>query len=255
MSERILTTKDGSTTLYSEKFDQYYHNPNGAASESIYVFFEQSGLFESLNNTDSLTILEIGFGTGLNFLLLADHLKKNNIDTQVKFYSIEAFPIDKQTASNINFKDHISDPEIKNSLPVIFDSLKPGMNLIKPFDNLNIELNLFYGFFDDFIEADISADFIFHDAFSPEVNEELWTVTTFEKLAKLSHKETMLTTYCAASGARAAMSTAGWYLAKTRGALGKREMTVASQAEEKLRNFKRLNESRLIERYKKGDFD
>lgn len=255
MTQRIHTTKDGSSTLYSDKFDQYYHNPNGAASESLYVFFEQSGIFDSLKTKDEVTVLEIGFGTGLNFLLLADHLKKNHIETHVKFYSIEAFPIDPETASEVNFGDHISDTEIMDSLPDIFSSLKPGLNQLKPFANLDIELHLFQGFFDDFRVKNTIADFIFHDAFSPEVNEELWTDTVFKKLADLSHDNTVLTSYCAASKARAAMCSAGWYVAKARGALGKREMTIASRSEERLSTFKRVNEKRLAERYKQGDFD
>jgi tRNA U34 5-methylaminomethyl-2-thiouridine-forming methyltransferase MnmC len=129
------------------------------------------------------------------------------------------------------------------------------MNTIKPYENLNLELYLFHGFFNDFKANALSADFIFHDAFSPEVNEELWTDTAFKKLAGLSHDETVLTTYCAASKARAAMCATGWYAAKARGALGKREMTIASRSKEKLSKFKRLNENRLAERYKKGDFD
>ncbi|WP_103665453.1 tRNA (5-methylaminomethyl-2-thiouridine)(34)-methyltransferase MnmD [Gracilimonas amylolytica] len=255
MSQHIHTTKDGSSTLFSEKFDQYYHNPNGAASESLYVFFEQSGLFRSLEKSDSLTVLEIGFGTGLNFLLLADHLKQNHIQTSVDFYSVEAYPISKETATDINFTDHISDPEITDALPQIFDSLKPGMNTFQPFDDLELSLHLFNGFFEDFNPSKLSADFIFHDAFSPEVNAELWSDETFNKLAGYSHSDTILTTYCAASKARAAMCVANWYVAKTRGALGKREMTIASRSEEKLNDFKRLNESRLAERYLNGDFE
>lgn len=255
MSNHIHTTKDGSSTLYSEQFDQYYHNPNGAASESLYVFFEQSGLLSVLETANSLIILEIGFGTGLNFLLLADHLLKNKIDTKIDFYSIEAYPIDKQTASEISFEEHLEEQKIKEVLPDIFDSLKPGMNTLKPFQDIDITLHLFYGKFEDFSQKKFVADFIFHDAFSPEVNSELWTDSAFKKLADYSHENTIMTTYCAASKARAAMCVADWLVAKTRGALGKREMTIASRSAENLRAFKRLNESRLAERYRKGDFD
>lgn len=255
MTQSIHTTKDGSSTLYSQEYDQYYHNPNGAASESLYVFFERSGLFDELENRDEVTILEIGFGTGLNLLLLADHLAKNKLDTHVKFYSVEAFPITPQVAGKLEIGAHISNPEFIASLSEIFSSLNPGMNRFNPFEDLNIDLNLFKGFFNDFSENVLSTDYIFHDAFSPEVNEELWTDSVFRKLADLSHSETLLTTYCAASKARAAMCAAGWYVAKTRGALGKREMTIASRSEDKLSNFKRVNEQRLADRYQKGDFD
>lgn len=61
-------TKDGSSTLYSDVFEQYYHNPNGAVSESRHVFFETPGLVDQLQMADAqLSIFEMGFGTGLNF--------------------------------------------------------------------------------------------------------------------------------------------------------------------------------------------
>lgn len=75
------------------------------------------------------------------------------------------------------------------------------------------------------------------------------------KLKSLAKGEAILGTYCAASKARAAMAVAGWKLAKARGALGKREMTIASLSENNLTDFKRINEERLIERFNNGDFD
>lgn len=254
MSPKVHATKDGSTTLYSEKFDQFYHNPNGAASESLYVFFEKSGLIRFLETGESLTILEVGFGTGLNFLLLLDILKKQNLNIPVKFYSIEAFPIDLETTRSIDFKEHLADPGLNNLLPFIFSDLHSGMNIIKPIEDLNVELHLSVGTFDEFDVPESSVDFVFHDPFSPEVNDELWDDTTFLKLAECSHSETVLSTYCAASKARGALCAAGWHVAKTRGALGKREMTLASLSEEKLSDFKRVNENRLAERYRNDDF-
>ncbi|WP_421773909.1 tRNA (5-methylaminomethyl-2-thiouridine)(34)-methyltransferase MnmD [Gracilimonas sp.] len=255
MTPTVHQTKDGSSTLYSDTFEQFYHNPNGAASESLHVFFETPGLISCLDKADSLTVLEIGFGTGLNFLLLLDILKQKELDIPVNFWSVEAFPVDRSTASEFNFKEHLNHPELNDMLPDIFSELKPGLNEIHPLPNLNVQLNLFYGKFEDFTPGNLQADFIFHDPFSPEVNEELWTDETFKKLAIYSAKDTMLATYCAASKARGAMCASGWKVARSKGALGKREMTVASLSPEMLKNFKRVNEARLAERYLTGDFD
>lgn len=255
MSIKIHQTKDGSTTLYSDEFNQYYHNPNGAATESLYVFFETSGLIEFLNKATSLTVLEIGFGTGLNFLLLADLVKDQGLNIPVKFYSMEAFPVDEDTSKEFDFFNHIKHKELVHVLPDVFKELERGMNKLKPIDDLDLELHLFYGTFEDFNPLDLQADFIFHDPFSPEVNEELWTLDTFKKLRSFSNPETVLSTYCAASKARGAMCAAEWFVAKARGALGKREMTLASLSEKKLTSFKRVNEKRLARRYTSGDFD
>lgn len=249
-------SKDGSSTLYSEEFGQFYHNPNGAVSESNHVFFEIPGVDQSLRNKPELiAIMEVGFGTGLNFLLLVDRYLSANLTFPVHFYSVEAFPVSKKIADTFNFGEFLTHKMLGNCLPDIFDQLTPGLNIIQPFPEHKIFLHLFYGFFDDLNRVDHKVDFIFHDAFSPEVNQELWTVSTFQKLALLSKEDTVLSTYCAASKARAAMAKAGWSLAKTPGALGKREMTLASLSEEKLSGFKRVNESRLIERFDAGDFE
>lgn len=254
MATEIHQTKDGSSTLYSSTFEQFYHNPNGAASESKYVFFETPGLISFLESAASLTILEVGFGTGLNFILLLDLLQKNNCDIPVEFWSIEAYPVTGKKAAEFNFRDHLANPALNDLLPDIFNDLSPGLNQVSPFKESGITLNLFYGTFADFNPAELQADFIFHDPFSPEVNEELWTDQTFTKLSSYSKPDTVLATYCAASKARGAMCASGWKVGRAQGALGKREMTVASLSEEKLVSFKRVNEERLSERYKLNDF-
>lgn len=255
MALSLHSTKDGSSTLYSDQFSQFYHNPNGAATESLYVFFQTSGLLKFLKKASSLAVFEVGFGTGLNFLLLADILKEQQINIPVKFYSIEAFPVDQETANKFDFKNHIKHRELDQVLPKVFKELKPGMNVLKPIDDLDLELNLFHGTFEEFNIEGLHADFIFHDPFSPEVNAELWSLDTFTKLRSFSGSGTVLATYCAASKARGAMCAAGWFVAKAQGALGKREMTIASLSEDKLTPLKRVNEKRLGNRYRSGDFD
>jgi tRNA U34 5-methylaminomethyl-2-thiouridine-forming methyltransferase MnmC len=251
----ITPTKDGSTTLYSTRFEQHYHNPNGAVAESRHVFFETSGLPEAISRSPSLNIFETGFGTGLNLLLLLDYLNRAGHETDVTFTSVEAFPVSTQTAAQFDFGDN---PFLNRSKPLlvdIFQNLQPGFNSFQLSDRLT--LNLFSGFFNAMFEKlpyIDRFDFIFHDPFSPDVNHDLWIPSVFKKLASASKKEAVLTTYCAATSARAAMAAAGWYVARAQGALGKREMTIASLSSEKLSGFKRVNEKRLIKRYEKGDF-
>lgn len=254
-SPKHTLSKDGSSTLYSKRFGQFYHNPNGAVSESKHVFFDAPGLTNALNNNpETLSIFEVGFGTGLNFLLLSDLYLSNKLSYPVQFYSVEAFPVDKETAEKFNFGDFLLNKQLVKALPNIFEQIKPGQNTFQPYSNIEIYLHLFYGKFDEFVDIEHQIDFIFQDAFSPEVNEELWSYEAFHKLASFSKHNTMLSTYCAATIARAAMAKAGWFIARAPGALGKREMTIASLNEEKLSSLKRVNEKRLIERLKSGEF-
>ena len=249
----IKPTGDGSHTLYSRQFGQHYHNPNGAVAESRHNFFEVNRLYDALAERDALTILEVGFGTGLNLLLLADHLNQHHLDTTVTYHSIEAYPIKSETAADFNFGQHLHHPVLANRLPEIFGALEPGDNIfdIPP----GIEAHIFYGLFGDFTAGRLQADFLFHDAFSPDVNPALWTADTFARLLKLSAPGALLTTYSAASKAKGAMAAAGWHLAKTRGALGKREMTVASPSPEALASYQSVNTERLARRYNEGDFE
>jgi len=252
---KIKQTKDGSTTLYSSRFNQHYHNPNGAVAESRHVFFETPRLPDAINQKETLNIFETGFGTGLNLLLLSEYLKESESQTVVNYYSVEGFPVDGQTARDFDFGDN---PELNKAKPLlidIFEDLKPGLNKFELSGQLT--LHLFIGLFDEFFKTNQvnKIDFVLHDPFSPDANPDLWTLPVFQNLASISRNDAVLATYCAATSARAAMAVAGWNVAKAKGALGKREMTVASLNPEKLKPFKRINEKRLIERFERGDFE
>ena len=257
-SSHLLTvkpTKDGSTTLFSKKFDQHYHNPNGAVAESRHVFFETPGVLAALKRQDFITIFETGFGTGMNLLLVLEYLEKTESPPAVIFNSVEAFPISPKTAAELNFGNNTFLNSSKHILSDIFGSLIPGLNQFEL--STHLTFNLFAGFFDELFEQNAvsgQADFIFHDPFSPDANPDLWTIEVFKNLASVSKPDTVLSTYCAATSARAAMAAADWYVARAPGAVGKREMTVASRSSDKLANFKRVNEKRLIERLERGDF-
>lgn len=253
----IQPTRDGSTTLYSPKFEQPYHSRGGAVAESRFVFFETTGLVEKLQSNQTLSILEIGFGSGLNLILLLDYLKQTGSQTNVTFTTVEAFPIDSETAENLNFGDELDHLKYKTILIDIFSNLQPGWNSFT-IEN-QVEVNFYYGMFDEMTfpakpEEHPPFDVVFHDPFSPESNPAGWTPELFKNIADHSSPKVLLTTYSAASSARAAMSVAGWFVARSPGALGKREMTVASLSESVLSHLKRVNKQRLIERWKAGDF-
>ncbi len=69
---KISQTEDGSSTLYAERFDEYYHSTHGAKQESNLIYIDY-GLRHKLGLTASsqekLQVFEMGFGTGLNAFL------------------------------------------------------------------------------------------------------------------------------------------------------------------------------------------
>lgn len=253
MGLQIRLTKDGSQSIYSDRFKQLYHSEDGAISESLHVFFKYNRIDDLIGQKGKLNILEIGFGTGLNLLILIDKWMKSGRKSQITYQSVEGFPITSQTAHNLNYWQNLKNPEVKEILPEIFRQLSNRENIFTLFPGF--ELHLFKGLFEDETIQNFKADAIFFDAFSPEANPELWSATIFRKLIDYSKPETIMTTYCAATKARAAMAAAGWFVARAPGALGKREMTMASLSESPLTGFKRVNEKRLAERYNSGEFD
>ncbi len=249
----VRNCKDGSNTLYSTRFREHYHNPNGAVTESRYVFIEQTRAREHLLNHSETHVLEIGFGTGLNFALISDLALQAGVAGKLVYYSVEGFPIDEDTVRQLNYGQFLQNPEIADWLSNIFRNLTPGMNnfTLSP----KIELRIFYGLFEELSIPVSFSDIILFDAFSPQSNPELWTGEVFLKLREVSNPDVILSTYCAASSARAAMAWAGWSVARVPGVLGKREITLAALNPDLLGSYHRVNERRLSDRYERGDFD
>lgn len=244
--------KDGSHTLYSEQFQQFYHNPNGAIAESRHNFFDVPRWLEQADPGSSIHLFETGFGTGLNLLLLMEYLYKRNLDLSITYHTVEAYPISVQQACLLNYSTVLDLPNAAELLACIFRDTSPGMHR-KPLCN-GVTLELFIGSFSHHPNPGSPIDVHLFDPFSPEVNPDLWTPEVFKTLASWSSPDAILATYGAATSSRAAMAMGGWSVARARGALGKREMTLASLHPERLKPWKRLNEERLRERYQAGDF-
>lgn len=248
----LFVTQDGSHSLYSSRFRQHYHNPNGAVAESLHVFFEQMRLPESMREKMDVSVLEIGFGTGLNLLLLADLAEKSGFNGSIRFESLEAWPIHPEKASELNYGRFMAHPGHAGILPEIFENLhNHGKSRIYCG---KVEAIIHKTKFSDFSPENRGFTHVFHDPFSPEVNRELWLPEVFKKIKSWSDENAILSTYCAASTARAAMVVAGWFVARAQGALGKREMTVASLSEKRLDGFRRVNEKKLAERWRDGEW-
>src|SRR5690554_5470805 len=113
---KIIITKDGSSTLYSNHYKQHYHNPNGAVGESRHVFFQQSGLIDALRTKNSLHIFETGLGSGLNLAILNSLLETEKPAAHVHFFSVEASPLSIEQARKIAFGNN---PELEPSRDIL----------------------------------------------------------------------------------------------------------------------------------------
>ncbi len=248
----IQTTGDGSHTLFSHRFGQQFHDTNGAIDESRHVFLQHGSLNERILNNQDVHIFEMGFGTGLNLLLVANSLLESKSTSRVRYTSIEGFPIDAGTASSLNYNAYLPSIPNPNILPSIFSIAHPGYNTYAILPNL--ELDLYIGMYDTFAYPEDPIDVVFFDAFSPKANPELWRSTVFKDIIDHARPGCVLSTYCAAVSARAAMCHAGWSVARGPGVKTRREMTIASNDTSKLLGHKRVDEARYTARYANGEF-
>lgn len=94
--QTLVPTSDGSLTLLHTGLNQTYHSVNGALQEAQHVFLQQ-GLqyFLRQSGTATARVLEIGFGTGLNFLVSAAYCLQNGIS--LTYTGVEPFPLNRET--------------------------------------------------------------------------------------------------------------------------------------------------------------
>ncbi len=214
----FLVTDDNSHTLFSERFKTTYHSTRGAMSESKHVFI-QNGLqyVHEQFQAKEISILEIGFGTGLNafmtYLFAEEHALKIN------YQSVEAYPVPLAEASQLNYTNDFSGQE-----KVVFSQLHlQEWNREMQVSNL-FTLKKHLCLLEEF-SSQKQFDLIYFDAFSPSEQPELWTEFVFKKMYDLLAKYGVLVTYCAQGQMKRTMKKVGFDLQTLPGALGKREMT------------------------------
>jgi tRNA U34 5-methylaminomethyl-2-thiouridine-forming methyltransferase MnmC len=211
-----VQTEDLSYTLFSEQFGEHYHSLFGARNESIHVFIEagfrfwQSKISEPAHRP--VSVLEIGFGTGFNAWLTA--IEAEQTRTPVLYETIEQFPIDTELARSL-----YPDPQFLSLHEAVWEqpvSISPYFTLHKrTADLLRCSFSRAY-------------DVVFFDAFSPNVQPELWTEEVFLRIATVMSPGAILTTYCAKGEVRRTIQRAGLHPERIPGPRGKREMLRAT---------------------------
>ena len=155
---------DGSQTLYLEEIDEHYHSTFGAIQESQHVFIME-GLERCL--AKEISLLEIGFGTGLNCYLTLLNCQKR--DQNVSYYSVEKNPLPEELWDQLNYSLPFQDNNAE-----FFKLLhKAAWNVVvainDQFSICKIECDVLQY---DFIDLPM-IDLVYFDAFSPDKQPEL----------------------------------------------------------------------------------
>lgn len=216
MKRTLITTADGSTTLHIPEWDEQYHSKHGAINEAIHVFIN-AGLHNwVLNNiTAPISILEIGFGTGLNAFLSLIEAEKNKLS--INYTGIEAYPLEEKEIKSLNYTSELRmSPDVFVKLHQVAWESKEE---ITPYFHLRKQKKLFSEIDDIGLY-----DLIYFDAFGIRVQPELWSQDIFSRMFKSLKTNGILVTYAANGSARRAMMSVGFDVEKIPGPPGKREM-------------------------------
>jgi len=213
MQTELKLTEDGSHTLFVPGINECYHSTHGAIQESRHIFIE-AGLKQCLK--PEISVLEIGFGTGLNAFLTL--LESERSGAKIKYTSLELYPVEVEKALQLNFPEEIA-PEKRQLFELLHTSPWNEETIITP----NFSLKKIETDFTQFVFKE-NFDVVFFDAFSPEKQPEMWSRDLFSMIYANCNHGAILTTYCAKGIVRRAMQEAGFTVERLQGPPGKREI-------------------------------
>lgn len=217
MKLQIIETSDGSDSIFNEEINENYHSSFGAIQESKHIFIEACLNFIK---KPKLSILEIGFGTGLNALLAMDWSVKNQ--KNINYFAIEPYPVSAEIISQLNYAEKLFlDKKLFEKLHA-----EKGKKLaINPFFSIEVQ----HKTIQDAIFPDKQFDAVFFDAFSPEAQPEMWEESIFKKIAAAMKTGGVLTTYSCKGIVKRALISSGFAIEKLPGPPGKREFLRATK--------------------------
>jgi len=215
--------------LESLDYGDVYFQRGAGFAESDYVFLQHNKLAERFAQLGprGFAVGELGFGTGMNFLLTARlFLQTAPEDAYLIFTSIEKHPIDKNMLAQI----YAHWPDYADITSGILSGYPP---MIAGFHTLllaggRIRLTLCFGDVADILPQISGAfDAWFLDGFSPAKNPDMWREELFPQIAARTKTDGTLATFSVTGHMRRALKTLGFDVQKVKGFGIKWSMTMA----------------------------
>lgn len=222
----FVTTNDGSSTLFHPIIGENYHSIHGAHQESLHVFVN-SGLayYQNLHQASSISILEIGFGTGLNFLLTAEHALQHQLN--INYTGIEAYPLPKSIVENTSYHQYLKSEGLWNNFLDKYEGAYQQSQQISNLVQLDIIENELLKF-----DTDKKFDIIYFDAFAKSHQPSMWTEESIAKACSFLKDKGIFVTYSVTGDLKRALKSLGFTIERPQGAAGKREMMRATLIEQ-----------------------
>lgn len=217
LNTQLITTEDGSHSLFVPHLNEHYHSTHGAIQESRHVYIHTG--FDACE-LQQIKVLEIGFGTGLNAFLTM--LEAINTHKHVHYTTLELYPIEADSAKQLNYAQQLTDETKAPLFMALHQAPWSEASEINPSFILN-KVNTDFSNPNN-LKSTSLFDVIYFDAFAPEKQPEMWSQAIFDKLFSLSNPNAIITTYCAKGIVRRMLQSAGFTVERLPGPPGKREI-------------------------------
>ncbi len=218
----LVNTADGSKTIFNPQVGENYHSKHGALQESQHVFVN-SGLkyYHQQTQKNEISILEIGLGTGLNFLLSADYAASTGL--KLSYTGIEAYPLSQNILNETGYNSFVNSKSLFDQFLSNYNTCFEKSTQIIEQVNLKIEncTLLSYVGLEKF-------DIIYFDAFAKVHQAEMWTEESIKHACKFLKDKGIFVTYSVTGDLKRQLKDLGFEIERPQGAAGKREMMRAT---------------------------
>lgn len=207
-------------TPMSDIYNDIYFTKDGGLEETEHVFIQGNRLtdrFAHLPVNSNFVIAEMGFGTGLNFLVARQHwLTEAHPSNTLHFISFEKHPLEAKDMDEI-WSRWSTLTDCKQAFLDQYPPLIEGFHHLF-FDQGRIQLTLILGdILDQIGRLKTQVDAWFLDGFAPSKNPDMWRTELYHAMATLSHSATTLATYTVAQQVREGLTQAGFRFSKSPG--------------------------------------
>lgn len=214
----LIVTKDGSHSLYNSELQETYHSVGGAIEESKYIYINE-GLKIVSSKLNSIKILEVGLGTGLNAILTLKEAEDSKLN--IYYATLEPYPLTNEITGNLNYPDLLPEYLKENFLKLHSSSWEKNIQLTPHFHFTKKQTRL------EEFETDEKFDLVYFDAFAPSKQADIWNINNLKKVRSMMNQGGTLVTYCSRGQFKRDLKEVGFTVESLPGPLGKREMTRA----------------------------
>ena len=241
-SSILISSKKG---VYSRWYDDIYFDKTDGVKEKEHVYLNANDLANRIKLSDKLCIAELGFGTGLNFILTWRLWKKNRKpNSSLTYISFEKAPLSKKEMTRVHKKFKELNDFSDQLIQKLTDNYKTNRTIY--FKSENINLILIYDDFSLLTNFDFKADIWFLDGFAPSKNPEVWDNSYYKNIYNRTNLKGSLSTFTSSGLVRRGLALAGFSVTKVSGFGQKREMLKAIKIEPDIKLKVNLNYENTI---------